>query len=316
MVLEAHATWTAQDRAAEQLAGIPPAPRRAGPACAFLRRCHAARGAARYPEKMCRMLMFQGAEEVALARFLRDRPHSLAQQAQAPKELEPNQPSADGWGVAWYSAAEVAPGAYRTVVPMWRDQNVDTLTPYVRARHFLGATRVATGGSELSITNVQPFVRGCVAFAHNGELQDFEEAFLSPLRDALTDAQRATPRGVTDSAHLFALLLDRCQQHSDLSKATDALVLFVDDVCRRVNRGAKLNLLISNGQDAVAVRYATAGQRQPSLYWRQLEHGVLVASERLDDEPAWRAVPGNIRLTFRDGSLLEEHRLETVPGGV
>ena len=258
---------------------------------------------------MCRFLLFQGRSPRKLSEFLVDPKHALAEQALAPRELELNLPSADGWGVSWYEAASSAPAVYRCVLPMWRDNNLHTLTPHVSTRHCIAATRVATGETELSLTSVQPFVHERLSFAHNGELSCFERAFLKPIRERLSDSSQGLPRAVTDSAHLFALWVDLMSSAKSVIAAAEQLIDGVHDLCELVGHGAKLNLLLSDGHDAVAVRYATAGEKPPSLYWRALSDGIVVASEPLDPaEPGWQSVNPNTRLAFREGELMSERR--------
>jgi len=254
------------------------------------------------------MVLVQSRSPHRLSEFLEEPPHALRAQALAPRELQPNLPSADGWGVAWYPEAEPEPAAYHTVIPMWRDPNLHTLTPHVGAPQFIAATRVATGTSELALPNVQPFVSGRVSFAHNGELVDFDRAFLPLVRARLSDASQSVPRGATDSAHLFALFLDALGR--GLSEAADQLVAVVRELCDRVERGAMLNVLASDGADAIAIRYATPGMRHPSLYWRNLASGIVVASEALDDDASWRTVAKNTRLSFRGGELVDTRVIE------
>ncbi len=251
---------------------------------------------------MCRLLMYQSTFAQPLSMYLKEPPHALVHQALAPKELNPNLPSADGWGVAWYDAVRSEPGVYRTVLPMWRDANLESLTPHIRAAHFMAATRVATGASELALTHNQPFVSGSVSFAHNGELEDFERAFLEPLRRQISVTRQAVPRGVIDSAHLFALLLDALATgDGKLDRALESVVESVRSLAERVGRGATLNFVASDGEEAVAVRYATPGQKPPSLYWREVNGGVLVASEPLDEDEAWQCFEANTRMMFRAG---------------
>ena len=252
---------------------------------------------------MCRFLMFQSRHEVPLAAFLKDAPHALVQQAAAPKEMHPNLPSADGWGVAWYAEGMAEPGAYRTVLPMWRDSNLGTLTPHLHASHFIAATRVATGNAELAITNVQPFTKDCISFAHNGVLEDFENPFLAAVRRQMSEVGQSIPRGVTDSAHLFALLLDALPISAGLGPAVDRLIVTVAKLCRESGKAATLNLLLSDGREAVAARYASPGKTAPSLYWRQGGHDILVASERLDEDVRWQAIKANTRMSFVAGAL-------------
>jgi predicted glutamine amidotransferase len=257
---------------------------------------------------MCRFVLYQGPNALSLSRLLEEPEHALVEQALAPRELNPNQPSADGWGMIWYPEGRSAPAGYHTVLPMWRDDNLQTLTPSLAARTFMAATRVATGSAELSITNVQPFTHGRLSFCHNGELESFEKAFLGPIRARLSGDTQALPRGVTDSAHLFALWIEAMRVSPDISAAADELVEQVSRLCQQVARGAILNLLLGDAEEAVAIRYATAGQKHASLYWAELFEGIVVASEPMS-EANWHAVAPNTRLTFRGGQLRDERAL-------
>jgi predicted glutamine amidotransferase len=83
----------------------------------------------------------------------------------------------------------------------------------------------------------------------------------------------------------------------------------VTALSKEISHGATLNFLASNGDNAVAVRYATPGHEAPSLYWRKLIRGVLVASEPLEEDSAWQKIEPNTRLSFRSGELRELRRL-------
>jgi glutamine amidotransferase len=89
---------------------------------------------------------------------------------------------------------------------------------------------------------------------------------------------------------LFALLLDRLDAGA---APADAVLDLVADVLGRGR--AKLNLLLSDGHSIVATAYRNS---LFSLTDAGLASGgVLLASEPLDDDPAWTPVP--------DGSLVE-----------
>ena len=65
-------------------------------------------------------------------------------------------------------------------------------------------------------------------------------------------------------------------------------------VCARLGVPATLNVVVTDGRAMAFVRLSTEGPGN-SLYLledgRAFPGAVVVASERLDDDPGWRAVP-------------------------
>jgi glutamine amidotransferase len=124
---------------------------------------------------------------------------------------------------------------------------------------------------------------------------------MRPLRDALSDEPYSNLLGTTDSETVFALLLDRLQatkaapgDADTLSEATADTVRRVSEVCAKLGVPATLNVGVTDGWAMAFVRYSTEGPGN-SLYLledgRAFPGAVVVASERLDGDPGWRAVP-------------------------
>jgi glutamine amidotransferase len=102
----------------------------------------------------------------------------------------------------------------------------------------------------------------------------------------------------TDSALLWALVRHRLRAGLDLGKALHDTV---SDV-RAAAPGSRLNLLLTDG---VTLAATTAGH---SLSIRRSEDRVLIASEPLDDDPAWVPVPDNT-LVVATPSTVDSHPL-------
>jgi len=133
---------------------------------------------------------------------------------------------------------------------------------------------------------------------------------MRPLRDALSNESYSNLLGTTDSETIFALLLDRLKatkavpgDAEALAAATAETVRRVSEVCAKLGVPATLNAGMTDGRAMAFVRYSTEGPGN-SLYLLEDGHAfpgaVVIASERLDDDPGWRAVP--------DRSLLSADR--------
>jgi glutamine amidotransferase len=223
---------------------------------------------------MCRHLGYIG-PPVTLAELLIDPPHGLLHQAVAPREQEPGTVNADGFGVGWYNGGE--PSRYRRAEPIWTDPALPRIARTTTTSCTVAAVRSATPGMPIEPAATAPFTAGRFLFSHNGAVAAW------PLAERLLSEQ--LPVGVpvesaTDSALLWGLLLARLRDGQQLAKAVAELmsqVLAVAD--------GRLNLLASDGDSLVATRYGN------TLYARQLPAGAVVASEPLDDDPAWSAIP-------------------------
>src|SRR5688572_6169123 len=202
--------------------------------------------------------------------------------------------NADGYGFGWYGDG-AAPAVYTSVMPIWGDPNLPRLAGTLRSGCVLAAVRSATPGMTIEQSNVQPFVYGRRLFLHNGLIGDFRRMVMRKLRDSLRDEYYQAIWGSTDSEHLFGLLLDSLH---DRGAGADALLAGVRDAfarldawCAPADLKALLNLVLTDGDRLIATRHAV-GDLAPSLYWLAgapaWPGAVLVASERLDADPAWR----------------------------
>jgi glutamine amidotransferase len=139
-----------------------------------------------------------------------------------------------------------------------------------------------------------PFGEGRWLFSHNGRVVDWPDS-VADLAAALPIRELLTLDAPTDSALLWALLRHRLRSGAG---PVDAVVGLVADVSAAAP-GSRLNLLLTDGRVAVAT---TLGH---SLSVRATAASVVVASEPLDDDPAWTPVP--------DGHLVRatatEHRI-------
>ena len=211
--------------------------------------------------------------------------HSLLVQSYAPKEMDGAILNADGFGVAWFAPGRRVPARYRSVLPMWGDENLPELAPQLTTGCLIANARSATPGLGMGLANTPPFVRGRWVFSHNGYVRGFRERAMRPLRAGLSDEAYQGIRGDTDSEHLFAVFLDALKEGSPVA----ALQAVVDRVRELVpDESSLLSILVSDGAAVWTLRHALGG-RAPSLYYLRRDGDLFVASEPLF-EAAWTQV--------------------------
>jgi gamma-glutamyl hercynylcysteine S-oxide hydrolase len=245
---------------------------------------------------MCRMVAYLGGPEVTLSSVVLEPEHSYLVQSYAPKEMMSGVVNADGFGVGWYvPGSGDEPAVYRSNAPMWSDRSFAGIAPKIRARTVFAAVRSATPGLPVEESGVPPFASGPFMFAHNGAIESFRHTAMRPLRDSLSDESYAGLLGATDSETIFAGLLDRLRDDpGDLAAATTETVRHVSGVCGKLGVRVTLNLAVTDGATMAFSRYSSEGPGN-SLYLiesgKAFPGAVVVASERLDGDAGWRAVP-------------------------
>lgn len=168
-----------------------------------------------------------------------------------------------------------------------------------RSTTFLAHVRYASVG-ELTYENTHPFVLDGRIFGHNGIVGDLEkvEAELGDLRDEL--------HGTTDSERLFAFITRKIRDRGGDVQAgvTDAVHWLAEHV-----ELYSLNFVMTTPEELWALRYPEGNElwvlhHGPSDEALE-EHGsygeinvrvpgtcdrpvVVVASEKMDDDPHWR----------------------------
>ncbi|BCJ41449.1 gamma-glutamyl-hercynylcysteine sulfoxide hydrolase [Actinoplanes ianthinogenes] len=243
---------------------------------------------------MCRHLAYLG-PPARLADLLFDPPHALAHQAWAPRDMRGGGTiNADGFGVGWFAGE--TPIRYRSAMPIWSDAALPALAAATTSGAILAAVRSATAGMPVVETAAAPFLDGRWLISHNGVVRGFPGS-LAGLAAELPVQELLTLEAPTDSAALSRYI----GHHLRAGKPVDEVVATLVAEIRTTAPGSRLNLLLTDGEQIIA---STAGH---SLSVRATAGAVLVASEPLDDDPAWRPVPDNHLLiaTSTDVSLGE-----------
>jgi glutamine amidotransferase len=246
--------------------------------------------------------MSAGDEFVQAKFWLLDAPDSLLTQSHH---------NADGTGVGYFDP-EGTPRVDKQPIAAFEDRQFATEARDIWSRTFVSHIRHATTGG-LTMANTHPFCQRDRLFAHNGAVGD-----LPKLEQHLGD-ERALVAGETDSERLFALItreIDR--QGGNVEAGIRAAVRWIVQMLPVVS----LNFVLVTVTDLWALRYPetdtlfvlerAAGGGGPgaaTALEQTSSHGtrvhcepardrsvVVLASERMDDDPAWREV--------RSGELL------------
>lgn len=225
---------------------------------------------------MCRHLAYVGTPR-SLSALLLDPPHSLYQQAHAPRRQRYGTVNADGFGAGWYVPGRLEPVRYRRAQPIWADPSFASLAPTVASTCVLGAVRSATAGFPTDESCAAPFTHDRWLLSHNGRA--FDPAL---LRKTLADDVAWVPDalGPVDSAFLFGIAVARWTGGASLGAGLAGVV----GAAAGAGDG-RLTLLATDG-DAVAG--TTWGE---PLYVLRTPDAVVVAAEPHDDDPAWHEVP-------------------------
>jgi glutamine amidotransferase len=245
---------------------------------------------------MCRLLGIASSEPTDFQIVLREAPRSLAALSREHR---------DGWGIAIFDDAQ-GWRIDKSVVCAGEDERFHELALGARGEMLISHVRRKTVG-ETSLVNTHPFENGHWVFAHNGTIGDTNWVRTQTSAERLSEIG-----GQTDSELLFAWLLTKLDEagatDGPASPATDRVVgLAVRAARERVDFGA-FTFLLSNGvttyahrqgrtlyllertpEDPVRVRRDSSDGSAVMTPWSQHRTAVIVASERMTEEP-WQEI--------------------------
>lgn len=251
-------------------------------------------------------------------------PHGLEVQSYAPRQQQHGNVNVDGTGIAWWPGdGDPTPLRYATLAPPWSDPNLPALAARLTAGTVLAAVRGATPGIGHGADLVAPFVVGDLAVAHNGWLGGFRTGVAATLLRELPDDLLSGLPAVSDSRVLALLIAAHRRRGADLATAVELALVDAVVACRAASQPATLNLAVTDGSEAVAVR-GSLDLPGNSLWVATGAPGwdgcTVVASEPLDhadpgSAPGWTSVPDATlvhvertgAVATRPLTLLEEH---------
>jgi predicted glutamine amidotransferase len=250
---------------------------------------------------MCRLFGMSGGREAVRATFwLLEAPDSLARQSRR----EP-----DGTGLGTYDA-DGNPVVSKQPLPAYEDHEFAREAREVASRTFIAHVRYATTGA-IKPENTHPFEQRGRLFAHNGVIQQ-----LGRLEEHVGE-DMALVHGDTDSERFFALITREIERDGDVGAAIARAATWVADNLPIY----AINIIVISASELWALRYPDVHD----LYVleraaggptgrRHMDHAsargtvrvrsgdladrpaVVVATERMDEDPGWREL--------RSGELL------------
>jgi predicted glutamine amidotransferase len=259
---------------------------------------------------MCRLFgMSAGNEAVEATFWLLDAPDSLVLQSHH---------NADGTGIGYFDDGG-HPHIDKQPIAAFEDRQFATEAKTIWSRTFVAHIRHASTGG-VTEANTHPFCQRDRLFAHNGGLGD-----LPKLEQHLGDAL-ALVAGDTDSERYFALITHEIDRHDgSVEGGIRAAVQWIAETLPVIS----LNFVLITATDLWALRYPETD----TLYVLErpagsaLEHGssygtrvhsdqasdhavVVVASERLDEDPGWRELASGELLHVDPELKVESEQLD------
>jgi predicted glutamine amidotransferase len=227
---------------------------------------------------MCRVFGCVAAEPVSIRHELLEAENPLIRQSEEHDS---------GWGMAVY---ERAGGGEPTLVRFPEAAHADD--EFVRATELRGRifnvhVRRATMG-ELRLENTHPFCLGSYTLGHNGTILRYPRLLQPGMR---------RPAGDTDSEHLFNRLMHDFDPADPVGSIRATMRTAVE-----CSPFSGLNVLFSDGDKLFAYRLGLF-----ELHWLARPGQLLVASERVTEEPGWHSVQQDVLLTLDPDDLEEPH---------
>jgi predicted glutamine amidotransferase len=246
---------------------------------------------------MCRLFgLHAGTRDVAARFWLIDAPDSLDAQSHH---------NPDGAGVGTFGRSG-EPAVSKQPIAAWEDAQFAAAARDLRGTTFVAHVRYASTGAH-TMANTHPFVQDGRLFAHNGVVQGLGE-----LDRRLAGLGAAgLVGGETDSERIFALITAETRRLG--GDVTAGLTEAISWISARLPVYA-LNLVLSTATDLWALRYPAthelyvldrpAGGQPLDAASRRIhaqspdlarQPSVVIASERMDDDPGWRLLaPGEL----------------------
>lgn len=261
---------------------------------------------------MCRLFALHSDQPITADFWLLDAPYSLLNQSRF---------NADGTGLGWIDE-HGAPQAAKKPVAAYASERFGQIATAVRSRAMIAHVRLSSGTGH-SDENTHPFLQDGILSAHNGVLEVTEQ--MKERVRALGAAHHV--RGVTDSEWMAALITGEVAAHG--GDLRGGVVAALDWIARNVPVYS-VNVLVLKDEELIAVRLpatnelwvlereaTTAAPRealdQSSATLRTRSEdlagidSVVIASEPMDDDPAWRLMDsGELLHLAADGTMHRE----------
>ena len=261
---------------------------------------------------MCRLLALHSDQPITADFWLLDAPYSLLRQSRF---------NADGTGLGWIDE-HGAPRVAKKPVAAYASERFGRIATALRSRAMIAHVRLSSGTGHCE-ENTHPFLQDGILSAHNGVLEVTDQ-----MRRRVRELGAAHHvQGTTDSEWMAALITGEVAAHD--GDLRDGVVAALDWIARNVPVYS-VNVLVLKGEELIAVRLpatnelwvlereAAAAQprealEQSSATLRTRSEdlagigSVVIASEPMDDDPAWRLMDsGELLHLAADGTVTSE----------
>jgi glutamine amidotransferase len=175
----------------------------------------------------------------------------------------------DGFGIAWYPVGDddESPVLFRQTQPLASQAHLFEVTRRYPAECVVASlARAEVPPAEVSAC--QPFRFENLLFAHDGEIERFDEVYARALRERLSDLVYPLVQGSDPSELLFATWLDALgvQRGPDaMANALEQMVSTVQELATRYDAPATFGCVVTDGTCLITLRTATSGA-PPALY--------------------------------------------------
>ena len=261
---------------------------------------------------MCRLLALHSDQPITADFWLLDAPYSLLRQSRF---------NADGTGLGWIDE-HGTPQVAKKPVAAYASERFGRIATALRSRAMIAHVRLSSGTGHCE-ENTHPFLQDGILSAHNGVLEVTDQ-----MRRRVRELGAAHHvQGTTDSEWMAALITGEVAAHD--GDLRDGVVAALDWIARNV-AVYSVNVLVLKGEELIAVRLpatnelwvlereAAAAQprealEQSSATLRTRSEdlagigSVVIASEPMDDDPAWRLMDsGELLHLTTDGAITSE----------
>ncbi|MGC6404307.1 MAG: class II glutamine amidotransferase [Candidatus Comchoanobacterales bacterium] len=247
---------------------------------------------------MCRFAAYHGENPMLMADLMTSSKNALIYQRDMEQAGEPDIMNADGFGMGWYDHnIDELPAVYRSIQPVWNDQNLAHIANKIQSNTLVGHIRAATVG-DINSANCHPFFHKDLMMVHNGSIHGihlFKKAFVAHMSDDSFNHIK----GNTDTEYLFHTIssqlnqLEKAQSNGkDLVKVIRDVFSFIASLDQEHDTYSRINIILTNGRQMLATRWSSKPNDDVlKMYFKPSQDGVIIASEHLDDSDDWEILP-------------------------
>lgn len=235
---------------------------------------------------MCRFLTYWGEKSKNIAEWIISDNNCLLNQSKSDNSKRPNP---DGWGFAYRNGNELA--LIKDTNPAYEDSKYKKIAKNINSDLLFAHVRRRSQG-DISLENTHPFIHHEWIFMHNGNIPNFN-SYKDKLATMLPKTSFVKTHGSTDSEFLFKYFLFWYKKYT-ICNAVSALNLIYSIIHEVTSLTAPeehnllaLNFMLTNGKFVLGFR------RNRSLHYTILDNGILISSEKIDNQHQWNEVPEN-----------------------